>query len=825
MKKLALVLALVAAPSWAQFSTRGTQSYRNALTSNNEFGIPRFTTTLLPTCAANNLGALAWDTTTSSTKICNGTTWAAVSAAPAIDACPQTTAHSICKGDSTLVFEGATADDFETTLTVTDPDVDSTFTIGYSPDGNPWIGATAGDSATSDDVDNVFLGQGAGTAAGAASAATDNVAIGDFAGDALTSGTNNIAIGSGSDAGTTGDYNTCVGAASCPNVLATDGSTVIGYGADAVAANSVSIGRAAISGAAGSITIGYQAGAGQLSTSANNTLVGYQAGMAIDNADGDDNTFLGYQAGLASNAVSADNTCVGKSACDSITTGDRNTIVGNDADGLAAGTDQTALGDLATVFANGGIAIGSGAENSDGVSIGTAAGDASAAADVDNVFIGTNAGTAANGTSTDHVFIGDNAGDGVTTGDGSVIIGADADQVTSTQSNLVAIGLGAVAGDVGGISIGYESGANLPAGADSNTFLGYQAGKGGVVTNAADGNTLVGYQAGGAAQTTAALNVAVGSNALDAVTTAGAVVAVGAQAFGAKQTGNNSVAVGYAAGATITATGGQNVFIGNTSDGGTNTTRGVAVGYTALVHDDSVAIGHTAENYGGGVSIGKGAGDAQSSASDADNVFIGMDAGGAANGTSTDNTYVGDLSGDTTTTGDRNALFGANTDVGTNTDSDVTAIGEGMVGKSSDSLLIGFGGAEYSYTHGAGKVITDNTATAILDIAVADDTAGGATIEYTITAIEADEYQSERGAVYMAWENDSGTESCAIGEIGTTVLAGGGTMAVTNACTVGLTDEVRWTLTADSSLGAPASTVTVYYSIRIDGPATNVTPQ
>jgi hypothetical protein len=255
-----------------------------------------------------------------------------VSAAPAIDACPQTDAHSICKGDSTIVFEGATANDFETTITVIDPVVDSTFSIGHSPDGNPWIGATAGDSATSDDVDNVFLGEGAGTASGAAVTATDNTCIGDFSCDALTSGDNNVSIGSGTDAGTTGSYNTCVGAASCPNVLATDGSTVIGYGADAIAANSVSIGRAAISGAAGSVSVGYQAGAAQISTSANNTLVGYQAGMAIDNADGDDNTFLGYQAGLASNAVSTDNTCVGKSACDSVTTGDNNTIIGSDAD-------------------------------------------------------------------------------------------------------------------------------------------------------------------------------------------------------------------------------------------------------------------------------------------------------------------------------------------------------------------------------------------------------------------------------------------------------------------------------------------------------------
>lgn len=46
-----------------------------------------------------------------------------------IAACPQTAADSVCKGDSTIVFEGATADDFETTLTVTDPTADRTITL------------------------------------------------------------------------------------------------------------------------------------------------------------------------------------------------------------------------------------------------------------------------------------------------------------------------------------------------------------------------------------------------------------------------------------------------------------------------------------------------------------------------------------------------------------------------------------------------------------------------------------------------------------------------------------------------------------------------
>jgi hypothetical protein len=59
------------------FSTKGWQEFAKALTDDVDFGVPRYTTALLPTCDTNSKGALAWDTTTNSLKGCNGTTWAA----------------------------------------------------------------------------------------------------------------------------------------------------------------------------------------------------------------------------------------------------------------------------------------------------------------------------------------------------------------------------------------------------------------------------------------------------------------------------------------------------------------------------------------------------------------------------------------------------------------------------------------------------------------------------------------------------------------------------------------------------------------------------
>ena len=237
--------------------------------------------------------------------------------------------------------------------------------------------------------------------------------------------------------------------------------------------------------------------------------------------------------------------------------------------------------------------------------------------------------------------------------------------------------------------------------------------------------------------------------------------------------------------------------------------------------------------------IGVGAGAAQTSTS-VDNVLAGNEAGLVIAGAGTDNVCLGDVSCATLTTGDNNVCLGAgncpalvtgnrNTSVGQGTGpatfSDTVTIGQEMTAKASYAMNIGTGAHDWIYSPGeTAKVLVDATATSILDISVADDTTGGAVIIYTVTAAEADEYQSETGAVYLSWENDSGTESCSIGEIGTTVLAGGGAMAVTNACTVGLTDEIRWTFTADSNMGAPATLLHLYYTVFLLGPNAAITP-
>lgn len=81
MKRFILTLALLAAPLLASAqpsnsgSSRAQRELNNAFTTGGRFGVPRNTTATLPTCDSTNVGAVRWDTTTSSFKTCNGTAW------------------------------------------------------------------------------------------------------------------------------------------------------------------------------------------------------------------------------------------------------------------------------------------------------------------------------------------------------------------------------------------------------------------------------------------------------------------------------------------------------------------------------------------------------------------------------------------------------------------------------------------------------------------------------------------------------------------------------------------------------------------------------
>ncbi len=172
---------------------------------------------------------------------------------------------------------------------------------------------------------------------------------------------------------------------------------------------------------------------------------------------GTDNEVIGAGAGISLLSTGTDNTIVGDNAGAAITTADYTVLIGANAD-VAGGTSGygTGIGSNSIVGASAvaignqaeagsySIAIGAGAVNMGGrgISIGTLAGEAQGAADVDNVLIGSDAGREISGTGTDNTCVGDLACNTLTSGDGNVIIGADAD-VGATTTNSIAIGFGA----------------------------------------------------------------------------------------------------------------------------------------------------------------------------------------------------------------------------------------------------------------------------------------------------------------------------------------------------------------------------------------------
>lgn len=141
---LALTALLAAVPSYAQRigGTKAYQEFVQALTGSGNFGVPRYTTALLPTCNTAAKGALAFNTTTATLQVCDGSAWGNVSSGlsspiagdfvatgkwtfgTAADA-----ASSLRLGETAgcIVREGATADAFESTTCTTDPTVDVTF--------------------------------------------------------------------------------------------------------------------------------------------------------------------------------------------------------------------------------------------------------------------------------------------------------------------------------------------------------------------------------------------------------------------------------------------------------------------------------------------------------------------------------------------------------------------------------------------------------------------------------------------------------------------------------------------------------------------------
>jgi hypothetical protein len=493
--------------------------------------------------------------------------------------------------------------------------------------------------------DGIAIGSGAAGTFGGGTA-TNFIAIGTQAGEALTSGSSNITIGKVSGKHTTtGDSNVFLGA----NTDTETGfyNTLIGHEI-------------------------FQAG----TTNTGNTSIGYRS--YANGTSGTYNTTVGFQS-FVQGTTGTDNAGLGESTGYGVTTGSNNIFLGAWAGAYLGNTSNT-------------LVIQSG--NQGGVGVGTIIGDLSNK----RVGIAFTQGTAL----TESFEVNGNIKSG--------IAGTTAGRLklAGSTSGIVTIQTAAAAGTYtltlptsdGGASEFLQTdgsgvltwaaagGSGSPGG--STTQVQYNnagsfAGDAGMTYVAAsDALTVTGsgtfasvkvWNGNNAAETT---NTAVGNQAANAVTSGASLTAMGYRAAFVLTSGSQTTAIGYQALSSNT-TGDYNTAVGSNAlrdnvTGSNNT----AVGIQALILNtgsSNTAIGYTAllGNVGGGQNTAAGFQALMANTSGNTNTAIGYNSG-YQNTTGSNNTYVGyAAAGPTTQSG--NTVIGAQVNIGTV--SNTIAIGNG----------------------------------------------------------------------------------------------------------------------------------------------------
>ena len=401
----------------------------------------------------------------------------------------------------------------------------------------------------------------------------------------------------------------------------------------------------------GNVALGDTAGDSIASDGNYNTLIGANAGTAI--TTGDNNTAVGYQAGY-SNTTASFNTFIGRLSGYTNTTGSQLVSVGTNALRLnTTGEFNTAIGKSALEA------------NTTGT-VNTAVGSGALVANTTasyNTGIGRDA-LGANTTGASNTAVGEGALDANTTADNNTAVGRDALGANTTASENTAVG--------------YQSMVANTTGAN-NTALGINS----LGVNTSGGNNTALGRLALYNNTTASNNVSIGNSSMQLNTTGTQNVAVGASALSANTTANNNTAVGYA---TLTAntTGAQNVAIG-TACMTANTTGNdsICMGVSALdantTGGNHVALGRQAlqANTTGINNTAVGLSALVSNTTGSSSTAIGYQAGYSQTATgSVFNTFVGNVSGYSTTSGTRNSFFGHYSGQGNTTGDYNTYIGQ-----------------------------------------------------------------------------------------------------------------------------------------------------
>lgn len=513
-----------------------------------------------------------------------------------------------------IVFEGATADDYETTVTAADPTADRTITL---PDNTGTVVIRDGDNSVGNSIkvlgepnggslyDGVLTLQGTGEgflvgapgsgqsliASSRTGATSGNlqiygtntsdkvsfkrgiVSIDTNSGFEFTDGTNDLTV----------DHSTLYAdrTITLPDQTGTamlwqspwpdDPSTGSGnnyaIGDNTLPSvtsgyNNIAIGTNALSGVTTNyrcVAVGHDA-LSSITTAAGSTAVGTQA---LDNVTtGGSNTAVGYIAGrdlttgtfnvAVGNAAMRDNTTDSNTTAVGYWCGGGNFLTGGTYLGASAGNYNYSSKDYQT-------AIGYGAQNDCFGDFNTAVGAFSMTDG--NHYQSTAVGYLSLSASTTNsaiynVAVGYAALNGIYTGDHVTALGYDVDIISNTNYDSVIIGSQARAADQC-VSIGRQAMGSAQYVSDGTVAIGYQAGY-----DLDNGTycTFVGYQAGYAGGT-GSYNVGSGAFTLDGLTSGQYNVAFGSSALGQCNTADKNTGVGHNAGYGITS-GSNNTFLG-----------------------------------------------------------------------------------------------------------------------------------------------------------------------------------------------------------------------------------------------------------------------
>jgi len=408
-------------------------------------------------------------------------------------------------------------------------------------------------------------------------------------------------------------------------------------------------------------------------------------------------TALGKGA-LKSNTTGGGNTAIGSSALSLNTTSSGSTALGNNALAKSTGSSNTSIGsDNMPVNTIGSYNTSVGAysfynnttgSNNIGMGRGHLYNNTTGSS---NIAIGNDA-LQNNISAENNIAIGGSALNKNTTGSPNIGIGVTALYANTTGYNNIGIGQGALTANTTGAE-------NIAIGRTALTLNTTGGPNIGIGTNALSSNTT-GYNNIGigmqtlAVNTTGAENIAIGRTALTLNTTGGPNVGIGTNALSSNTTGYNNVGIGLGSLAANT-TGAENIAIGRTALS-TNTTGGqnISLGTNSLTRnttgDVNIALGLQALSFNtsGSYNVGISTSALQANTTGSFNIAIGKDAS-LNSTTSSQNTFIGYSSGLTNTTGSANTLLGYQTNVQSGTISNATAIGNGAIVTSSNTIQLG----------------------------------------------------------------------------------------------------------------------------------------